>query len=113
MHTSPVFGARLAINILSTLAYLMTLSQLFDKYMTSSQVWHTLTAMPQYAQLYKLRLSLGYSYSIEKKNGWETGCKFRINCPTFWTENEYILIINVEKVYAKFIPTHLGIKLTE
>ena len=67
MHTSPVFGARLAINILSTLAYLMTLSQLFDKYMTSSQVWHTLTAMPQYAQLNKLRSSIGYSYSIEKK----------------------------------------------
>ena len=74
--------------------------------MTSSQVWHTLTAMPQYAQLYKLRLSLGYSYSIEKKNGWETGCKFRINCPTFRIENEYILIINVEKVYAQFVPTH-------
>ena len=74
--------------------------------MTSSQVWHTLTAMPQYAQLYELRLSLGYSYSIEKKNGWETGCKFRINCPTFRIENEYILIINVEKVYAKFVPTH-------
>ena len=74
--------------------------------MTSSQVCHTLTAMPQYAQLYKPRPSIGYSYSIEKKNGWETGCKFRINCLTFRTENEYILIINVEKVYAKFIPTH-------
>ena len=64
---SPVFGARLALNIVSTLAYLMTLLQLFDKYMTSSQVCHTLTAMPQYAQLYKPRPSIGYSYSIEKK----------------------------------------------
>ena len=51
IHTSPVFGARLALNIVSTLAYLMTLSQIFDKYMTSSQVCHTSTAMPQYAQL--------------------------------------------------------------
>ena len=83
MHTSPVFGARLAINILSTLAYLMTLSQLFDKYMTSSQVWHTLTAMPQYAQLYKLRLSLGYSYSIEKKMAEKQGANLESTVQLF------------------------------
>ena len=83
MHTSPVFGARLAINIVSTLAYLMTLSQLFDKYMTSSQVWHTLTAMPQYAQLYKLRLSLGYSYSIEKKMAEKQGANLESTVQLF------------------------------
>ena len=83
MHTSPVFGARLAINILSTLAYLMTLSQLFDKYMTSSQVWHTLTAMPQYAQLYKLRPSIGYSYSIEKKMAEKQGANLESTVQLF------------------------------
>ena len=83
MHTSPVFGARLAINILSTLAYLMTLSQLFDKYMTSSQVWHTLTAMPQYAQLNKLRSSIGYSYSIEKKMAEKQGANLESTVQLF------------------------------
>ena len=83
MHTSPVFGARLAINIVSTLAYLMTLSQLFDKYMTSSQVWHTLTAMPQYAQLYKLRPSIGYSYSIEKKMAEKQGANLESTVQLF------------------------------
>ena len=83
MHTSPVFGARLAINIVSTLAYLMTLSQLFDKYMTSSQVWHTLTAMPQYAQLYKLRPSVGYSYSIEKKMAEKQGANLESTVQLF------------------------------
>ena len=83
MHTSSVFGARLAINILSTLAYLMTLSQLFDKYMTSSQVWHTLTAMPQYAQLNKLRSSIGYSYSIEKKMAEKQGANLESTVQLF------------------------------